>query len=84
MAKKFKDEELSRVLSHAHELIRYGSFRGRLQCEVGCVNQAAYNIPYRFSAACANEAAADAFDGTADRKWTPDTILRLLEKAGVA
>jgi hypothetical protein len=83
MAKKFKTEELSRILSHAHELTPGGDSRDLKACPVGCVNQAAYNNPNISLSYHENLAAAKAFDLSRPKeRGTPDRILRLLEKAG--
>ncbi len=79
--KKFTDEQLSRILSHAEELYREGV--QRTGCMVGCVNQAAYNSPDRIGSYGLNEDAANAFDHYRGPK-TPDAILQLLERAGCA
>ncbi len=83
--KRFNDEELSRILSHAGELKRNGSTREPYQeCpHVGCINQAAYNEGGKCKALGKNECVAMAFDETTGI-FTPDSVLRFLEKLGAA
>ena len=82
--KRFKDEEVSRVLSHAHELTRYGVQRGESVAEeycVGCINQAAYNCGGVHDAYKKNPEVAEVFDmGPVPR--TPLKMLRFLERLG--
>lgn len=83
--KKFSDEELSRILSHAHELKRGGRWRGLIDgiafLPVGCINQAAYNGGGTMSSAAENPSAAREFDKSSFN-LTPDNVLRMLRRIG--
>ncbi len=82
--KKFKDEELSRILSHAHELTQYGAERTQDDCQrVGCVNQVAYNVANNIAAAGKNQKVSEAFDHDPPPRG-PIGTLRFLEKIGAA
>ncbi len=85
--KKFTNEELSRILSHANDLEPFGTCRDyEHRCAVGCINQAAYNIGASSRALLENVEVAKAFDRTDPRRdhWAPTEILRFLEKLGAA
>ncbi len=83
--KRFTDEELSRILSHTHELKQNGCTRDPYDefVYVGCINQAAYNEGGKYKALGKNEAVALAFDFYKG-KFTPDSMLRFLEDLGAA
>jgi hypothetical protein len=81
--KNFTDEEVSRILSHAHELRPFGRTRTSKCCEVGCINQAAYNIDSTYRALAQNVKVGLLFDNSLKcERGTPDLILMLLEKVG--
>ncbi len=86
--KKFTKEQLSMILSHAPELQQFGGRvrnYGDKDCEVGCVNQCAYNEPNAMNACVINEPVAEAFDRSMRATaFTPTAILRLLERVGAA
>lgn len=83
MARKFTEEQLSRILSHAHELTRGGDFRVKGHCPVGCVNQAAYNVDHPGAAYKKNIPAAERFD-TSSYIACPVGLLRMLESIGAS
>jgi hypothetical protein len=81
--KTFSDEQLSRVLSHAKELKRFGVTRAGCNAyEVGCINQVAYNEGDKVVAYSLNSYVAKAFDRTTPN--SPDNVLNFLENLGVA
>ncbi len=88
-AKKYTDEELSRILGeHAAGYLRMGGAHewSRYDCGTesyitcGCVNQAAYNTPYNHTAYNLNEQPAEWFDGYYNTGMKPETLLNNLDK----
>ena len=80
---KFTDEELSRVLSHAHELTSGGYDRaGENTNKVGCLIQARDNLSVTW-VSIKDWRLVDAFDAYCPGKKTPENLLKFLRKQGV-